>query len=76
MKNSFSKVLKGVGLSTKDLTYMHASVYEDNTEALILAELCLMLFSPRSNYYVVNTVWFREDNTKVGVRIYNSDAAK
>ena len=53
-----------VGLPTKDMTSMHVSVHEDNSDALILAETIPPQFTPRSKYYCTKTVWFREEIMK------------
>ena len=59
-----------VDLPTKDLTSMHVSVHEDNAGALVLAETLPPQFTPRSKYYAIKTVWFREEIMKRGVKLF------
>ena len=58
-----------MGLSTENLTTMRVSVHEDNSGALILAETIPPQFTPRSKYYAIKTVWFREEIQKRGVKL-------
>jgi len=58
-----------VGLDTKDLVSMHVSIHEDNAGALVLAETIPPQFTPRSKYYAVKTVWFREEIQKRCVKL-------
>ena len=62
-----------VDLPTKDLTSMHVSVHEDNAGALVLAETLPPQFTPRSKYYAIKTVWFREEIMKRGVKLFKID---
>ena len=39
---------------------MKVSVHEDNSGALVLAETLPPQFTPRSKYYAIKTIWFRE----------------
>ena len=65
-----------VGLPTKDLISMHVSVHEDNAGALILAETIPPQFTPRSKYYAIKTVWFREEIHKRGVKLFKIDTVE
>ena len=58
-----------VGLPTKDLTSMHVSIHEDNAGALVLAETIPPQFTPRSKWYALKTVWFREEIHKRGIKL-------
>ena len=58
-----------VGLATEDLVSMHVSVHEDNAGALVLAQTLPPQFTPRSKYYAIKTVWFREEIHKRGVHL-------
>ena len=58
-----------VGLATEDLVSMHVSVHEDNAGALVLAQTLPPQFTPRSKYYTIKTVWFREEIHKRGVHL-------
>ena len=58
-----------VGLPTEDLATMHVSVHEDNAGALILAETIPPAFTPRSKYYAIKTVWFREELQKRAIKL-------
>ena len=62
-----------VGLETKDMSSMHVSVHEDNAGALVLAETIPPAFTPRSKYYAIKTVWFREEIQKRGVKLLKID---
>ena len=55
---------KAVGIPTKDLTFMHASVHEDNSGALVLAQTLPPQFTSRSKSYVNKIMWFWEENMK------------
>ena len=58
-----------VGLPTKDLTTMHITIHEDNAGALVLAETIPPQFTPRSKYYAIKTIWFREEIQKRGIKL-------
>ena len=58
-----------VGLPTKDLTSMHVSIHEDKAGALVLAETLPPQFTPRSKWYALKTVWFREEIHKRGIKL-------
>ena len=58
-----------VGLKTADLTTMKVSIHEDNAGALVLAQTIPPQFTPRSKYYAIKTVWFREEIQKRGVKL-------
>jgi len=58
-----------VGLPTEDLTTMHVSIHEDNAGALVLAETIPPDFTPRSKYYAIKTVWFREEIQKRKIKL-------
>jgi hypothetical protein len=64
-----SEVGKVVGLETEDLVSMHVSIHEDNAGALVLAETIPPQFTPRSKYYAIKTVWFREEIQKRGIKL-------
>ena len=65
-----------VGLSTDDLSSMHVSVHEDNAGALVLAEMIPPEFTPRSKYYAIKTVCFREEIQKRGVKMIKIDSVE
>ena len=56
-----------MGLATKE-------VHEDNAGALVLAETIPPQFTPRSKYYAIKTVWFREEIQKRGVKLIKIDS--
>ena len=58
-----------VGLATDDLTTMHVSIHEDNAGALVLAETIPPEFTPRSKYYAIKTIWFREQIQKRKIKL-------
>ena len=54
---------------TIDMVLMHVSLHEDNTGALVLAETIPPQFTPRSKYYAIKMVWFREEIKRCGVKL-------
>jgi hypothetical protein len=48
-----------VGLPV-DCTSMHVCIHEDNVGALVLADTLPPQYTPRSKYYHIKTIWFRE----------------
>ena len=42
-------------------TTMKLSVHEDNSGALMLVKTLPPQFTPRSKYYAIKTIWFREE---------------
>jgi hypothetical protein len=71
-----SEVGEVVGLDTKDLVSMHVSIHEDNAGALVLAETIPPQFTPRSKYYAIKTVWFREEIQKRGVKLFKIETVE
>ena len=67
---------KALGLSTKDLVTMHVSIHEDNAGALVLAETIPPEFTPRSKYYAIKTVWFREEIIRRGIKLLKIDTVE
>ena len=67
---------KAVGLPTDDLTTLHVSIHEDNAGALILAETIPPEFTPRSKYYAIKTVWFREEIQKRKIKLLKIDTVE
>jgi hypothetical protein len=65
-----------LGLDTKDLASMHVSIHEDNAGALVLAETIPPEFTPRSKYYAIKTVWFREEIQKRGIKLHKIDTVE
>ena len=55
---------------------MHVSVHEDNAGALILTQTLPPKFTPRSKYYAIRTVWFREESNKRGVKLLKIESAE
>ena len=64
-----------VGLPVGDAT-MRVSIHEDNAGALILAEKLPPDFTPRSKYYAVSTVWFREEIHRRGIKLLKIDTVE
>ena len=65
-----------VGLPTEDLTTINVSIHEDNAGALVLAETIPPQFTPRSKYYAIKTVWFREEVQKRGIKLLKIDTVE
>jgi len=61
-----------VGLPAGDVN-MNVSVHEDNSGALVLAEMLPPQFTPRSKYYAIKTIWFREQIQTRGIRLVKID---
>jgi hypothetical protein len=61
-----------VGLPVGETT-MNVSIHEDNAGALILADLLPPEFTPRSKYYAISTVWFREEIKRRGIKLLKID---
>ncbi len=57
-----------VGLPAGDVN-MKVSVHEDNSGALVLAEILPPQFTPRSKYYAIKTIWFRVQIHTRGIRL-------
>ena len=51
----------------EQLTQMNVSIHEDNAGALLLASTLPPQFTPRSKWYHIETVWFREEIVKRGI---------
>eukprot|EP00984_Skeletonema_dohrnii_P014730 scaffold6241_cov78-Skeletonema_dohrnii-CCMP3373.AAC.4 len=49
------------------LTQMNVSIHEDNAGALLLAQTLPPQFTPRSKWYHIETIWFREEIVKRGI---------
>jgi hypothetical protein len=43
-------------------TTMNVSIHEDNSGALVLAKTLPPQFTPRSKYYAIKKIWFREES--------------
>ncbi len=61
-----------VGLPAGDVN-MNVSVHEDNSGALVLAEMLPPQFTPRSKHYAIKTIWFREQIQTRGIRLVKID---
>ena len=54
-------------------TTMDVSVNEDNTGAFLLAISFPTQSTPCSKYYSTNTIWFREEIVKRGIKLLKID---
>ena len=54
-------------------TTMNAFVREENLGALVLARTLPTQFTPHSNYYATNTIWFCEEIVKRRINIFDFD---
>ena len=54
-------------------TTMNVSIHEDNSGALVLAQTLPPQFTPRSKYYAIKTIWFREEIFKRGIKLNKID---
>ena len=57
-----------VGLPAGDVN-MKVSVHEDISGALVLAEMLLPQFIPRSKYYAIKTIWFCKQIHTRGIKL-------
>ena len=57
-------------------TTMKLSVHEDNSGALVLAKTLPPQFTPRSKYYAIKTIWFREEIHKRCVQLLKIDTVE
>ena len=64
------------GLKTEDMTTIKVSIHEDNAGALILAKTIPPQHTPRSKYYAIKTVWFREEIVKRGISLMKIDTVE
>ncbi len=53
----------------KDMVLMHVSIHKDSAGALVLAETIPPQFTPRSKYYAIKMVWYREEIQRCGVKL-------
>jgi hypothetical protein len=51
---------------------MNVSIHEDNSGALVLAQTLPPQFTPRSKYYTIKTIWFREEIFKRNIQLNKS----
>jgi hypothetical protein len=65
-----------LGLDMNDLASMHVSIHEDNAGALVLVETIPPGFTPRSKYYAIKTVLFREEIQKRGIKLHKIDTVE
>ena len=57
-----------VGLPVDPAT-MQVSIHEDNSGALVLADMIPPQFTPRAKTYHVKTIWFREEIKRRGINL-------
>ena len=57
-------------------TTMNVSIHEDNSGALVLAKTLPPQFTPRSKYYAIKTIWFREEIFKHGIQLHKIDTVE
>jgi hypothetical protein len=70
-----SSVTKSVKLPIGRIT-MNVSIHEDNSGALVLAKTLPPQFTPRSKYYAIKTIWFREEIFKRDVQLHKIDSVE
>ena len=64
-----------VGLEVEQ-TSMHVSIHEDNSGALILADMIPPEYTPRSKWYHTKTIWFREEIKRRAISLLKIDTAE
>ena len=67
---------KAVGLGNSTGPKMHVIIHEDNAGALVLAQTIPPEYTPRSKYYAIKTVWFREEIVKRGIKLFKIDTVE
>ena len=70
-----SSVTKSVKLPIGNTT-MNVSIHEDNLGALVLAKTLPPQLTPRSKYYTIKTIWFREEMFKRDVQLHKIDTVE
>jgi len=75
IKDMVSSVTKSVKLPIGRTT-MNVSIHEDNLGALVLAKTLPPQFTPRSKYYVIKTIWFREEIFKRNGQLHKIDTVE
>jgi hypothetical protein len=70
-----SSVIKSVKLPIGKTT-MNASIYEEDSGALVLAKTLPPQFTPRSKYYAIKTIWFHEEIFKRDVQLHKIDTVE
>jgi hypothetical protein len=55
---------------------MNVSIHEDNLGALVLAKTLPPQFTPRSKYYAIKTIWFREEIFKRNIQLNKINTVK
>jgi len=55
---------------------MNVSIHEDDLGALVLAKSLPPQFTPRSKYYAIKTIWFREEISKRDVQLHKIDTVQ
>ncbi len=68
-----SSVTKSVQLPIGKTT-MNVSIHEDNSGALVLAKTLPSQYTPRSKYYAIKKIWFREEIFKRDVQLHKIDS--
>ena len=64
-----AEIVEVVGMTNPDNPTMHVTIHEDNSGALVLATTLPPQFTPRSKYYAIKTVWFREGIIARGIKV-------
>ncbi len=59
-----------------DCTSMHVCIYEDNVNALILADTLPPQYTPWSKHYHIKIIWFRELIKKLKIRLVKIETVK
>ena len=67
------KTLSGVYGLEEQAAQMKVSIHEDNAGALLLAKTLPPQFTPRSKWYHIETIWFREEIVKRGIELHKID---
>lgn len=62
-----------VGMNKTEPTKFHVTIHEDNSGALILAKTLPPQFTPRSKFYALKTIWFREKIVEYGIVLVKVD---
>jgi hypothetical protein len=71
------ELVGAVGIPVGDVNMkMKVSVHKDNSGALVLAEMLPPQFTPRSKYYAIKTIWFREGIHKRGIKLLKIDTTE
>ncbi len=73
--NMVQSLAFAVGIPAGDVN-MRVSVHEDNSGALVLAEILSPQSTPCSKYYATKTIWFCEEINRCGIKLLKIETSE